>query len=57
MSTHNRPLLCFFIALMSLMIKGLIEGKKLKIGLLLPFSGRRPMGRNAAGAVTLALER
>ena len=44
-------------ALISLLSKGLIEKKRLKIGLLLPFSGRRPMGINAAGAVTLALER
>ena len=28
----------------------------LKLGVLLPFSGRRPMGRTAAGAVTKALQ-
>ena len=57
-SVHYKLLLfCVIFALMPLMSKGLIEGKRLKIGLLLPFTGRRPMGLNAAGTVTLALDR
>ncbi len=46
-----------WIAIFCLLNGKILKSKTLRIGLLLPFSGKRPVGKNAAGAVTLALER